>query len=388
MNDLLSAEKDKKPSLCLVAHNAYGVLAKKETSHVGGIEVQVPMMSKWFVEQGYNTTMIAWDDDYPDGISHDGVMVRKLCKESDGIPIVRFIHPRWTSFVGALNRADADVYYYNCGDMGLGQLVLWSRLHRKKVVYSIANDVDCVQELPALKPFREKFLYKYGLMNCDSIICQTEKQRQLLMDEYGLVAEVIRMPCEGFPKNRLDDAKSKNNEKKHILWAGRFTPEKRLEYFFELAKLFPDMIFDVIGDYNFEKDTSYANELKQLAEGIDNVVLHGRIPHEKMGEYFNKSYLLCSTSVYEGFPNIYLEAWSVGLPLVTTFDPDGVVREFGLGRIAHDVETLRTAVAGLLSEADWEKAASAAESYFFNHHTLSSSMIRFEGAFKEPKPLE
>ncbi|MBT7426723.1 MAG: hypothetical protein HN781_02115, partial [Betaproteobacteria bacterium] len=74
MNDLLSAEKDKKPSLCLVAHNAYGVLAKKETSHVGGIEVQVPMMSKWFVEQGYNTTMIAWDDDYPDGISHDGVM--------------------------------------------------------------------------------------------------------------------------------------------------------------------------------------------------------------------------------------------------------------------------------------------------------------------------
>jgi glycosyltransferase involved in cell wall biosynthesis len=128
--------------------------------------------------------------------------------------------------------------------------------------------------------------------------------------------------------------------------------------------------------------------LKQLAEGIDNVVLHGRVPHEKMGEYFNKSYLLCSTSVYEGFPNIYLEAWSVGLPLVTTFDPDGVVREFGLGRIAHDVETLRTAVAGLLSEADWEKAASAAESYFFNHHTLSSSMVRFEGAFKKPNPLE
>lgn len=378
MNDLLSAEKDKKPSLCLVAHNAYGVLAKKETSHVGGIEVQVPMMSKWFVEQGYNTTMIAWDDDYPDGISHDGVMVRKLCKESDGIPIIRFIHPRWTSFVGALNRADADVYYYNCGDMGLGQLVLWARSNGKKVVYSIANDVDCVQELPALKPLRERLLYKYGLMNCDRIVCQTEKQKNLLRDEFGLDARVIRMPCEGFKKSTEQVYTDVTHEKKHILWAGRFTPEKRLEYFLELAKLFPEMIFDVIGDYNFERDTSYADRMKAIAEPLENVTLHGRVPHEKMGEYFNRSYLLCSTSLYEGFPNIYLEAWSVGLPLVTTFDPDGVVEKYGCGRTANDVESLRDKILELLDETSWRDASEATELYFRKFHTLDSSMVLFE----------
>ena len=378
INNFHSAQKDKKPSLCLLAHNAYGVLAKKDTSHVGGIEVQVPMMSKWFVEQGYSTTMVAWDNDYPDGIRHDGVVVRKLCKESDGIPIIRFIYPRWTSFVAALKRADSDVYYYNCGDMGLGQLVLWARLNGKKVVYSIANDVDCVQELPALKPLRERLLYKYGLMNCDRIVCQTEKQKSLLFDEFGLDARVIRMPCEGFQKTTERGYTEAIHKRKRILWAGRFTPEKRLEYFLELAKHFPEMIFDVIGDYNFERDTSYAERMKEIAEPLENVILHGRVPHEKMGEYFNRSYLLCSTSLYEGFPNIYLEAWSVGLPLVTTFDPDGVVERYAIGRTATDIDSLQTALKELMVETVWHEARARAETYYLNNHTVNASMREFE----------
>ena len=122
-------------SFCLIAHNAYDVLAKVEdNSHIGGIEVQVPMMSKWFAANGYPTTMISWDSDYEDGIEHDGVVVRKMCKETDGIPWVRFFYPRWTSFISALKRADADVYYYNTGDLGLGQTVYWAHKHGKKVI--------------------------------------------------------------------------------------------------------------------------------------------------------------------------------------------------------------------------------------------------------------
>ena len=34
--------------------------------------------------------------------------------------------------------------------------------------------------------------------------------------------------------------------------------------------------------------------------------------------------MLLSTSDFEGFPNTFLEAWSVGLPIVSTFDPDTV----------------------------------------------------------------
>ena len=373
-----SKEDGSKRTVCLIAHNAYGVLAKEETPHVGGIEVQVPMMSKWLAARGRKTTMISWDTGYEDGIVHDGVIVRKLCRQSSGIPILRFIHPRWTSFINALSRANSDVYYYNCGDMGLGQLVLWAKIRRKKVVYSVANTVDCTQELPALKPLRERILYKYGLRNADYVICQTDVQKQLLQSEYGITAKLIRMPCDGFAKTRSTEQKL--NSPKRILWAGRFTTEKRLEMFLDLASAFPSLSFDVIGDYNFDLDSEYVDMLKEKAANIANVTLHGRIPHDKMGDYFNDAYLLCSTSIYEGFPNIYLEAWSVGLPLITTFDPDNVVKTYGLGGTATDLDELSDLLVKLLDEDNWRSASSAAEKYFNEYHSIEITMHQFEKA--------
>jgi glycosyltransferase involved in cell wall biosynthesis len=41
---------------------------------------------------------------------------------------------------------------------------------------------------------------------------------------------------------------------------------------------------------------------------------------------------LVSTSLHEGMPNTFLEAWSLGVPVLTlAFDPDGVVEREGLG---------------------------------------------------------
>lgn len=370
------------PSVCLIAHNAYGVLANVKTAHVGGIEVQVPLMSKWLSSHGYRATMIAWDHGYRDGVIHDGVVVRKLCRETDGIRFLRFFYPRWTSLIKALSRANADICYYNCGDLGLGQVVLWARLKGRKVVYSIANDVDCVQALPALKPLRERVLYRYGLKRADRVICQTDRQKQLLADEFGIDATVIRMPSEGFPIVGQREAKPRQPVK-HILWAGRFTPEKRLEWFFELAKQFPDIVFDVLGDFNVPKDLPYANRMKEEAKQVPNVILHGRVPHEEMGRYFNASYLLCSTSVYEGFPNIYLEGWSVGLPLVTTFDPDNVVTKFGHGRTANDVATLTDAVAELLDEEKWMDASNKSIAYFQKFHSEDAALKEFDQVFRQ-----
>ena len=41
-----SIETDK-PSICIVSHNAYGVLADIDNKHVGGVEVQTTLLAKW-----------------------------------------------------------------------------------------------------------------------------------------------------------------------------------------------------------------------------------------------------------------------------------------------------------------------------------------------------
>jgi hypothetical protein len=50
------------------------------------------------------------------------VTVIKAFREAAGLPLLRFIHPRWTKLWGAIARADADVYYFSCAGMALGLL--------------------------------------------------------------------------------------------------------------------------------------------------------------------------------------------------------------------------------------------------------------------------
>jgi glycosyltransferase involved in cell wall biosynthesis len=371
-----------KPSICFVAHNAFGVIANVDTGHIGGIEVQVPMMARWFVNEGFDVSLITWDegDEYADGEKYGGVTNYKICKRTDGIPILRFLYPRWTSLRSALNRSDADIVYYNCGDLGLGQVVHWAHARGKKVMYSVAAIVDCQIELPSLKPIRERVLYKYGLRRADTIIVQTETQRELLASNFQLNAKVIPMPSEGFAEKAesypAQEATKGVGNARRVLWVGRFQEEKRIEWLLDLAELCPEYEFDVVGSSN--SDSDYAMKMTKRAESIANVHLHGRVPHEQLGKFYTRAHLLCSTSVYEGFPNVFLEAWSVGLPLVTTVDPDGVVAKYGMGCNAVDVEDLGRQLLAFENWGFWHTSSVAAKSYYEEKHSISSAMSQFK----------
>ncbi len=364
------------PSICFIAHNAYGVLAEVDTAHAGGIEVQVPLMAKWFARQGYEVSMITWDFGFPDGQEIKGVKLRKLCRKEDGVPIVRFVWPRWTSFNSALERANADVYYYNCGDLGLGQLALWAGKRGKKVVYSVANDVDCQAHLPALKPMRERLLYRYGIKRADAIVTQTVRQQTLLKSDFGLDAKVISMPSKGFPLNQPIESKVDSLDKFRVLWVGRIIEEKRLEWLFEVARRLPDVEFDVVGAPNAESE--YAERCYEEEKQLPNVTMRGRLPHKEMHHAYERAHVLCSTSVFEGFPNVFLEAWSMGLPLVTTFDPDGVVDRHGHGCSVEDIDGLVSCISSMRDKDVWLGKAKQAREYYLENHQVENLMGKFE----------
>jgi glycosyltransferase involved in cell wall biosynthesis len=367
-------------NVCLVAHNAYGVLARKDTGHVGGIEVQVPTMARWLAQRGHRVAMITWNDGGSDGEVIDGVAAFKLCRRDQGLPGLRFLMPRWTSLHAALDRAGADLVYYNCGDMGLGQVALWSRIRGRRLVYSVSSDVDCVRDLPNLRPLRERVLYRFGLRRADRIIVQTSRQQALLREEFGLRSQIISMPSRGFGPAGDRSAKFSGMPKR-VLWAGRFNPEKRLDMLLDLAQRHPEVAFDVVGEPN--QDTAYARDVTRRARGVANVELHGRVSHDRMGNFYRRAALLCCTSTYEGFPNVFIEAWSAGVPVITTFDPDSVISTNGLGGVAADLGELDAALGEMLAPEPWLAASLAAERYYLAHHTVEASLPRFEQAFLE-----
>lgn len=375
----MSTMNDSSISICIIAHNAYGVLAKTDTKHAGGIEVQTPLMAKWLARNGFDVSMVTWDEGIEDSGVIDGVRVLKLCKRDDGMKGMRFFHPRWTSYVKALRRASADIYYYNCGDLGLGQLVAWARYNKKTTVFSVASEQDCYQNLSHISSWRDKHFYKYGLRNADNVIVQTNKQKTILKNEYGIDSILVPMPCEGFSNDIKSPAERLSGEKR-ILWIGRLTREKRLELLLDVAERCSDLHFDIVGSENLP--SQYAKEVTTRANAIKNVTLHGRVQHQDIGKFYNNATLLCSTSLYEGFPNVYLEAWSTGLPIVSTFDPDSVIDNNNIGRIANDAESIVRAIRELYEESTYTEISKNALEYYREKHSVSASMKEFSDVFK------
>ncbi len=368
--------------VCFVAHNAYGALRGVRLEHVGGIERQQALFAKWLAEQGHDVSMIVWgqQDDEPAKVS--GVNVQYLCKVSDGIPVLRFVHPRWTSLIDAMKCVDADVYYYNLGDMGLGQVVLWSKFAKKTVVYSVSSEPVCRRDLRGVLSLRERIIYKYGLRNVDKIIVQTTTQAELLKSEYGLESELLPMPCSDLSRGEFSATDPDEAAQHRVVWVGRLSKEKRPDWLIAVARACPAIQFDVIGQAN--RGTDYADRFLESADELDNVHVRGVVQHQDLFEFYRKASLLICTSAYEGLPNVFLEAWSMGLPTVTSFDPGGIVAANDIGFVGTSPDDLADKLRTLLADTSvWSRCSANAGDYFRKHHELGRAMPQFARALGE-----
>jgi glycosyltransferase involved in cell wall biosynthesis len=379
MIDIQSTTEDHRPSFCLVAHNAAGAMFGGNRGHIGGVERQTSLMARWLAVRGYGVNLLTWDEGQADEEIVDGVRVIKMCSRDSGLPGLRFFFPRWTSLNRALHRADADVYYHNCAEYVTGQIALWCKRGGKKFVYSSASDMDCTPGLPYMKKWRVRVLYRYGLLHADRIVVQTRKQQRMLLDGFGLKSTVLPMPCPGPSSMEYQAPDPPQYDSCKILWVGRICPEKCPERLLELAQLSPGVQFDVVGPVD---DGKYAKDICDRARSLQNLTLHGSIPRTRMSEFYKRAACLCCTSVVEGFPNTFLEAWSHGLPIVSTFDPDRLITEHHLGVVAEDAVGLAAGIQRLIQSPDeWRQISAHARCYYVENHTMDVAMPRFVGIF-------
>lgn len=141
------------------------------------------------------------------------------------------------------------------------------------------------------------------------------------------------------------------------------------------------MNFDLVGPAD---DSEYARSVCERAKTITNVTLHGPASRESVPEFYKKAKIVCCTSDFEGFPNIFLEAWSHGLPVVSTFDPDNLIVNKEMGIVARDVKGFAFGIRTLLSDSRrWQQASESARRYYLENHTIDAVMPRFENVFKE-----
>ena len=103
-----------------------------------------------------------------------------------------------------------------------------------------------------------------------------------------------------------------------------------------------------------------------------------------MEQFYRQAAVLACTSEVEGFPNTFIEAWSHGLPVVSTFDPDGVIAGAHLGVVAQDVAGVAAGLTKLLAErAERRRISHRVRQYYLANHAMDAVIPQFERLFRD-----
>ena len=368
----------RKPHICFVAPYAWPVLSRDpHIQVVGGAEVQQCVLARLFAANGYRVSMISFDYGQPSPVMVDGVTVYKSFRESAGIPVLRFLHPRLTSMWRALREVDADVYYQRSSAMWTGVIAEFCRRHGKRAIYAGASDRDFDIGQEQIVLGRDRWLYRRGLARVDRIVAQNPYQVESCRRHHQRAAVLIPS-CYAPPEH----AQRTSLEKDRVLWVGTIHGYKRPEMFLEIAERLPQRRFVMIGGPSIGGErlkAGYFEEIRSRAARLPNLEFTGFLPLTQVERWFDRARLLVLTSVYEGMPNVFLQAWARGVPTVSTVDVGAPVNT-----VAADAPQAAAKVEAFLSnDALWSQASADSLAWFERNHSSTEVLARYARLLEE-----
>jgi glycosyltransferase involved in cell wall biosynthesis len=240
----------------------------------------------------------------------------------------------------ALAGADAAVYVFRTGLSGgiaaLAVGALFTTARRRRLVLAASNDLDFIFGRSDRSRLTER-LYRLALRRTERVVVQSEQQLELARTALRDEERVTLIPSFTEPAPE----RGRPEPDAPFLWAGRIVDYKLPLSFLELARALPEARFEMIAYPTGETPPDLARRLADEAGTLPNVELVERMRHEAVLERIERCLAVVSTSHHEGMPNVFLEAWARGVPVLTLhFDPDA--------RITAE----RT---GLYAEGSWDR---------------------------------
>jgi glycosyltransferase involved in cell wall biosynthesis len=329
--------------ICIVGMDSYGMLSGEgDLRYIGGESVQHVLLARAWRDLGHDVSIIVHDEGQGAKRVIDGITAIAAHTRNGGIPGLRFFHPRASKLVGALSAADADIYYQSPAGVNTGFTAWFTRMMGRQFIFRIASDSDCEKEHPRIRFLRDRMLYDFGLKRADVVAAQTLHQQRMLRDNHGIDAPVINMIVEA--PQRAGAPVEKDID---VLWLSNLRALKRPELALELARQLPDVKFTLAGG-PMPGGQMYYDDVAAAAARLPNVTMLGAVRYADTGPLIDRAKIFLNTSSIEGFPNTFLQSWIRGVPVVSFFDPDGLVNRLQLGRIARTVDDMREALRGLV----------------------------------------
>ena len=168
---------------------------------------------------------------------------------------------------------------------------------------------------------------------------------------------------------------------KTILWVGKSDElVKRPSLILELARQLPHFNFVVVMLRGVEETH---RKCVEEAKELTNVTLLEYVPFERIESYFASAYLHLNTSVFEGFPNTFLQAAKYGVPTVSLkVDPGGMFSRHTCGVVCmDDFDAFKQTVQSLMADTElYETYSRQSLNYVKNNHDKDIIIPQYEEA--------
>jgi len=145
-------------------------------------------------------------------------------------------------------------------------------------------------------------------------------------------------------------------------------PLKRPDLVIDLSQALPDVSFQMIGG-PMPGYSDYYTQMSNRAARLSNLTFRGPVPYHAVSGEFGRARIFVNTSEIEGFPNTYLQAWIHGTPVVSFFDPDGVINREGLGKAVSTNDEMAAAVLEIVGNPNlWRQMSARCLAYMTRDH--------------------
>lgn len=273
-----------------------------------------------------------------------------------------------------LRKIKPDVIYQRGLKAYTGILAHFSMRNGIKFIFHIAHDYDVTPDrritMHPIFGLIEKKIGEYGIRNADYIIAQTEIQCELLRRNYGRSDVVLVRNFHPWPKEKIEKLESPIR----VVWVANFKSMKRPELYVRLAhdlKELNNVEFIMIGRPGSKE--KYKDLHKSISKA-ENINYLGEKELEEVNMVLLKSHIFVNTSVAEGFPNTFIQAWMRGMPVVSlSVNTDNILDKYGIGMVGKTYEGMRDAVRELIINVSVRKEmGEKAKKYALDNHTIKN----------------
>jgi glycosyltransferase involved in cell wall biosynthesis len=252
-----------------------------------------------------------------------------------------------------------------------------------RTIFSAAVDGD-VNPRTAL--FRKPYcwpLYAWGLRQSDKIFVQHDGQLAVL-------STALRSKASILPAIAVAVSKAINHfeRDRYVAWVAMFREPKCPHLLIDIARRLPGIRFVVCGaPTTFCAPKGYGEQMVHQLRNLPNVQYRGQVAPREEREIIGNAAVFLSTSVMEGLPNTFLEAWSAGTPVISIqCDPGRIIERFGLGTVTLSFDRTLEEIAGFIeSPQRRELIANRVQDYIVKYHNEAAAVAAFEDGIRTTK---